>query len=124
VDLDQLKGANKNFITATRWFDVSDSDYGISCCLVDAPIFKSGPIINDPLRSGPPNLCGWKEKTSYNGTIYSYVMNNYWMTNYKADQPGVTTFRYVFKPHNGFNENQTNQFALESSQPFLVGFHR
>jgi alpha-mannosidase len=29
------------------------------------------------------------------GTIFSYVMNNYWWTNYRAAQGGDFTFRYV-----------------------------
>ena len=29
-----------------------------------------------------------------NGTIFAYVMNNYWFTNYKAGQDGDFTFRY------------------------------
>lgn len=123
VDTDQLDGSNKNFITATRWVDISDDEVGISCSLLDAPIFKSGPLVKDPFRSGPPDLCGWKRKTNYNGTIYSYVMNNYWMTNYKADQPGETLFRYVFMPHESFDVVKTNQFALEEAQPLIVTSH-
>lgn len=121
IDKDQLKGSNKNFITANRWFDVSDKSMGMSCTLLDAPIFKSGPLISDPLRSGPPKLCGWLRETQYNGTIYSYIMNNYWMTNYKADQPGETLFRYVFMPHGQYSEAETCRFALEVSQPLIVG---
>lgn len=120
VDVDQLDGSNKNFITATRWVDLSNEDHGVSCALLDAPIFKSGPLVHDPFRSGPPDLCGWKRKTTYNGTFYSYVMNNYWMTNYKADQPGTTLFRYVFMPHGPFDAQMTQRFALEEAQPLIV----
>ncbi len=30
-----------------------------------------------------------------NGYVFSYVMNNYWFTNYKADQGGAFRFRYA-----------------------------
>jgi hypothetical protein len=120
VDKDQMQGGNRNFITATRWFDVSDEDFGISCALIDAPIFKSGSLVHDPFRMGDPKLCGWLRKTDYNGTLYSYIMNNYWMTNYKADQPGKTLFRYVFKPHCEYREEETHHFAIEEMQPLLV----
>ena len=120
VDKDQMRGGNRNFITATRWFDVSNKNYGISCALLDAPIFKSGTLIHDPFRMGDPKLCGWLREMDYNGTIYSYIMNNYWMTNYKADQPGKTLFRYVFKPHCDYNEEETHHFAIEEMQPLLV----
>lgn len=120
VDKDQLVGANRNFITATRWVDISNQKWGVSCALLDAPLFKSGSLIHDPIRFGPPKMCGWLRKMKYNGTFYSYIMNNYWMTNYKADQPGVTLFRYVFNPHQKFDESDTSRFALEESQPLLV----
>jgi len=122
VDKDQLEGSNKNFITATRWFDVSNKEDGVSCVLLDAPIIKAGHLVHDPFRSGNPDLCGWKRETHYNGTVYSYVMNNYWMTNYKADQPGVTSFKYVFRPHSKFDESETHKLALEVSQPLMVGY--
>ena len=34
-------------------------------------------------------------------TLFSYVMNNYWHTNYKADQEGDVMFRYSLRPHAG-----------------------
>jgi len=38
----------------------------------------------------------WPEKFGQRpGTIFSYVMNNYWDTNYAAGQGGDFTFRYV-----------------------------
>lgn len=120
IDKDQLKGSNKNFITATRWFDASDDEHGITCCLIDAPIFKSGRLVHDPIRAGDSDLCGWIRETDYNGTVYSYVMNNYWMTNYKADQPGITSFKYVFKPHAQYNETEASKFALTESQPLIA----
>jgi len=122
LDDDQMIGANKNFITATRWLDLSDSQHGVSIIMPDSPMFKSGAPIKDPFRSGPPKLCGWKDAGMYNGTVYAYVMNNYWMTNYKADQPGMASFRYIIRPHKAFSEADTQRFALEITQPLLMGF--
>jgi alpha-mannosidase len=122
LDVDQLTGANRNFITASRWVDVSNEKRGICCVLLDAPIFKSGVLTRDPWRWGPPELCGWKKHAAYNGTIYSYVMNNYWQTNYKADQPGWTLFRYVFKPHDRFSSAQNYRVAMENAQPLILAY--
>jgi len=118
----QLPGSNKNFITATRWFDISGEANGITCALIDAPIFKVGKLVHDPVRSGPPSLCGWRTSIDFNGNLYSYVMNNYWMTNYKADQPGETSFVYGFKPHDFFSAITTQKYALEMHQPLLVKY--
>lgn len=120
LDVDQLPGANRNFITASRWVDISDEKVGVCCVLLDAPIFKSGPLTRDPWRWGPPEVCGWVKETIYNGTLYSYVMNNYWQTNYKADQPGTTLFRYVFKPHGAYSSAENYRTALENAQRLIV----
>ncbi len=122
LDVDQLPGANRNFITASRWVDVSDETRGMCCVLLDTPIFKSGALTRDPWRWGPPSLCGWMKRTNYNGTFYSYVMNNYWQTNYKADQPGKTLFRYVLKPHSNYSTVENYRATLENFQPLIVSY--
>lgn len=120
VNADQLDGANKNFITANRFLDVSNKDRGMTVALIDSPIFKAGEISHDPIRSGPPAFCGWKEQIKYTGTVYSYMMNNYWMTNYKKDQPGKTVFRYKLMPHDEYNPTKAYKFSESASQPLLV----
>jgi alpha-mannosidase len=52
--------------------------------------------------------------------IYSYVMNNYWHTNYKADQEGPATFRYSVLPHAVFTALDAAKFGAEQRQPLLV----
>ncbi|MFH1716983.1 MAG: glycosyl hydrolase-related protein, partial [Planctomycetota bacterium] len=53
-------------------------------------------------------------------TLYSYVMNNYWETNYKAGQEGPTTFRYAIKPHRQFDPGEAARFGTECGQPLVV----
>jgi hypothetical protein len=79
-----------------------------------APLFEAGAITTDAV------LSGWRKHTAGNGVIYSYVMNNYWETNYKADQPGVTIFRYVLFPHRGFEAAANMRRSMEASQPLLA----
>jgi alpha-mannosidase len=48
-------------------------------------------------------------------------MNNYWETNYKADQQGATTFRYSIQPHAGvYDQTRATQFGVERSQPLIA----
>jgi alpha-mannosidase len=47
-------------------------------------------------------------------------MNNYWHTNYKADQEGVTNFRYVLRPHGKFSYAETEKAGASFSQPLLA----
>ena len=47
-------------------------------------------------------------------------MNNYWFTNYKADQEGPTTFRYSLEPHGLYDQARAIQFGIERSQPLVT----
>jgi alpha-mannosidase len=114
-DVDQLPGACKNYFTVQRWVDVSNSDYGVTWATVDAPLVEVGAITNDP-RGG----VGWIKKLEPSATLYSYVMNNYWETNYKAGQQGPTTFRYSIMPHRRFDSAGAARFGIGSSRPLIV----
>ncbi|HOD51391.1 MAG TPA: polysaccharide lyase family protein [Candidatus Hydrogenedentes bacterium] len=115
VEKDQLKGACKNYLTVQRWVDVSNDDFGVTLAPIDAPLIEIGKITNDP------RVVGWREVIEPSSLVYSYAMNNYWETNYKASQEGVTTFRYAVLPHDGsFKEDRAMRFGVEASQPLVA----
>jgi hypothetical protein len=111
---DQLLGACKNYFTVQRWVDVSNDDYGVTWATVDAPLVEVGAITCDP------RAVGWIKSLEPSTTLYSYVMNNYWETNYKAGQEGPTTFRYSIRPHKRFDSAEAARFGAERSQPLIV----
>jgi hypothetical protein len=115
-EADQLPGACKNYFTVQRWVDISNEDYGVTWATVDAPLIEVGDITNDPRGKN----VGWIKHIKPSTTLYSYVMNNYWETNYKAGQEGPTTFRYSIKPHRRFDSGRTARFGIESSQPLIA----
>ena len=47
-------------------------------------------------------------------------MNNYWHTNYMADQEGPAAVHYALYPHGMFNAIEAYKRGLEQSQPLLV----
>jgi len=114
-EIDQLAGACKNYFTVQRWVDISNAEFGVTLAVVDAPLIEVGAITNDP-RGG----VGWIKKLEPTTTLYSYVMNNYWETNYKAGQEGPTVFRYSIRPHKEFDSAQAAKFGVERSQPLIV----
>ncbi len=114
-EADQLAGACKNYFTVQRWVDVSNENFGVTLATVDAPLIEVGAITNDP-RGG----VGWIKKLEPTTTLYSYVMNNYWETNYKAGQEGPTVFRYSLRPHGKFDSAAAARFGVERSQPLIV----
>ncbi|HUW60473.1 MAG TPA: polysaccharide lyase family protein [Candidatus Bathyarchaeia archaeon] len=113
-EADQVPGSCKNYFTIQRWVDVSNQDYGATWATIDAPLIEVGAITCDP------TVTGWLEHIAPSSTLYSYVMNNYWETNYKASQDGPTTFRYAIRPHGRFDAGAAARFGAEQSQPLLA----
>ena len=115
-EADQLPGACKNYFTVQRWVDISNADIGVTLATPDAPLVEVGAITNDPRGK----TVGWIAKLEPSTTLYSYVMNNYWETNYKAGQEGPTTFRYSIMPHEALDCAAAARFGAERSQPLIV----
>jgi len=113
-EIDQLTGACKNYFTVQRWVDVSNAEYGVTWATIDAPLVEVGAIRADA------RAVGWLQTIEPSTTLYSYVMNNYWETNYKAGQEGPTTFRYSIKPHGRFDSGEAARFGVECSQGLIV----
>jgi len=115
-ETDQLAGACKNYFTVQRWVDVSNADYGVTLAVPDAPLIEVGAITNDPRG----RTVGWIKNINPSTTLYSYVMNNYWETNYKAGQEGPTVFRYSIEPHRSLDSGRAARFGTEQSQPLIA----
>lgn len=120
-EINQLPGSNKDFTSLQRWIDISNNNYGLTVTTVESPLIEIGELVNETEREKHPNnINAWKEKTDISNTFYFYVMNNYWFTNYKADQEGWVTFHYSLFPHGRFDSNFSKKKGMESCQPLLV----
>ena len=119
-EVDQIAGACKNYFTVQRWVDLSNEQFGVTWATVDAPMVELGQITMDVLPDkNKPEY--WIESLKPTGTLYSYVMNNYWETNYKASQDGPTTFRYAIRPHaKTYDPIAAARFGIEQSQPLVT----
>jgi alpha-mannosidase len=118
-EIDQLPGACKQWLCVGRWADVSNQQYGVTWATPDAPMIEVGAITADKLAQTPdPNL--WLAKLNPSQTLYSYVMNNYWITNYRPFQSGPTMFRYSLLPHKKYDEAAAQRFGIERSQPLVA----
>jgi hypothetical protein len=118
-EIDQLPGACKNWFSVGRWVDISNSDYGVTWATLDAPMVEVGAIAPDNFKPGN-HLDSWIEHLEPSQTLYSYVMNNHWFTNYRAEQSGPTTFRYSLRPHKEYDPIAAQRFGIECSQPLVV----
>jgi alpha-mannosidase len=118
-NIDQLPGACRNWFTVQRWVDVSNSDHGITWAPLDAPLLQVGAMTANLL--GAVGWDEWLTETPDSTTLYSWAQNNHWFTNYKADQPGLTTFRYLLRPHpGGYHAPEAARFGHETSRPLLA----
>jgi alpha-mannosidase len=111
---DQIPGSCKNYFAPHRWTDVSNDKYGVTWASLDAPMVEVGDIRCDP------TVYGWVQNLEPSQTLYSYVMNNYWETNYCATQEGKVMFRYAIQPHGAFNPGSAVRFGIERNQPLIA----
>ncbi|MBK7172890.1 MAG: glycoside hydrolase [Bacteroidales bacterium] len=116
--VDQLAGSNQDYYSVQHWCDVSNQSYGITLLLKEACLIEPGKMLDE--QPGKYGVKTWKTKPDLNPTLFSYVMNNYWHTNYKADQEGPVTFTYALIPHGLFNLGETQRNGLAFNQPLLV----
>ncbi len=114
AEADQIPGACKNYFTVQRWVDVANQDLGVTLATVDAPLVEIGAMTCDA------TAVNWLEQVPGGTTIYSYAMNNYWGTNYKASQGGPATLRYALRPHQRFDAAAAARFGAEQSQSLIV----
>jgi hypothetical protein len=117
-ETDQLPGACKNYLTVGRWVDVSNDQFGVTWTTLDAPLIEVGGIHMDV--PDPFSPASWLQRLEPTQTFYSYVMNNYWETNYKASQEGMTRFRYSIRPHLQYDQAEATRFATQCSQPLIA----
>ena len=102
--------------------DVSNGTFGATWATVDAPLVELGGLTGNLLEMPPATA--FIKKIEPSQTIYSWVMNNYWFTNYKAEQDGPTTFRYAIRLHGAYDAGATQRFGIEYSQPLAAAMAR
>jgi len=116
-DADQIAGSCKDCF-GVQAADVSNSRMGLTWVSLDAPLVEIGRMTDETLfeKSGRR----WRTEIGPTQTLYSYAMNNYWHTNYRADQEGPVTLRYSIRPHGAYSSAEVVRFGLERTRPLLA----
>jgi hypothetical protein len=83
---DMVPGAGREWFSVQHWVSVEQDGVSATVLPLDAPLVTLGDIN----RGAWPDSFGQRP-----GAIFSYIMNNYWHTNYRAEQGGAFRFRYV-----------------------------
>ncbi len=82
---DQLAGSNKEFICVADHLILEDKNFKITIFTPDCNLIELGAPIDEQQQRGAKV---WTRENQSVSPLYLYVFNNYWHTNYKADQAG------------------------------------
>ena len=88
ADKEQMPGACRAWYAVNSFMAVSDDVTSAYVATREAPLFTIGTMVDGT----------WPGKLAKNhGTVFAYVFNNYWYTNYKGVQGGPLTFSFSLK---------------------------
>ena len=113
-DADQLPGAGREWFATQNLITVRDAATAIAWATPDAPLVTLGDI----------NRGTWpRHFQAERGHIFSYPMNNYWFTNYRAAQGGEFEFRYSLSSASAIAPDALAGFDAATRSPLLVYGH-
>lgn len=117
---DQLPGSNMDYWYSRRWVDASFGKNGMQWMVLEAPLIEASEMIDERMVIDNSHK-RWKDKGTPGTTNwFSYAMNNYWHTNYKADQEGPVHYNYALRPHGSFNSVENEKYAAAFTQPLIA----
>jgi alpha-mannosidase len=105
---DMIPGAGLEWFSSQSWAAVGGR--GLTVCLVNRDSFLW--TFGDIVRGTWPKEFGRRAPV-----LFSYVMNNYWNTNYVAAQGGDFTFRYVLTSAPALDPAATARLGWEETTP-------
>ncbi len=110
---DLMKGGSLEWFNVQQGMAVHDASLAVGIVPVDASLASFGDI----------NRGKWPgEFHPKSGTIFSYAMNNYWHTNYRAGQGGDFTFRFIVTSSPQWDGRALSQLGLEAMRPMEVNY--
>jgi hypothetical protein len=114
LDTEQLPYASRHYITAQRFIRIADSSHELTVACPDAPLWQVGGYTFG--RFGDPDGRVTRERP----TLVAWLTNNYWSTNFQADQGGQTKFRFTLVPAPRRDLGASAQAALSYAQPLAA----
>jgi alpha-mannosidase len=108
-----MKGGSLEWFNVQQWMAVHDLQAAVGIVPLDASLASFGDIN----RGKWPGT--FEPKTA---TIFSYAMNNYWHTNYRAGQGGDFTFRYTVTSAAQLDGGALSRLGLDEMRPPEVDY--
>lgn len=108
---DELPGGSREWYVVRHWAAVSNNSAAVTLVPADAPLVSFGDIVrgNWPAEFKPKS-----------GAIFSWLMNNYWGTNFPAWQGGDYTFRYMLTSGAKLDPTEATRFGIGAMTPLEI----
>lgn len=108
---DMYPGAGHEWFSVQHWVAVQQNGISGTVMPLDAALVTLGDI----------NRGQWPEQFGNRpGAIFSYVMNNYWDTNYRAGQGGQLKFRYIVTSASTTDPAALSRMGWSEATPFAA----
>ncbi|MCL5104314.1 MAG: hypothetical protein M1133_09395 [Armatimonadetes bacterium] len=110
--LDQVPGTATDWHSIQHYFAVEDGEWTTVVASPDVPLVQVNGI----------NTGKWQPTLPpHNGLVMSWVMNNYWFTNFPATQNGRVSYSYSLCGYEGhFDADKSSRFAKSIRQQFVA----
>jgi hypothetical protein len=108
---DQIPGSSNDWYTVQNFAAALNGNEQIVLCSPEIPLMQFGAINTGRYRAG-----ALPQSTN----IYSWPMNNYWITNFNADQMGELRWSYLINSAADPATAYSTRFAWENRIPMLT----
>jgi len=108
LEREQLPYSNQHFVTTQRWISLQGDQRGLSVACPDAPLWQVGGFTFGRHENG--------RVPRPESSLIAWLTNNYWVTNFQADQAGLLRFRFHLVPH----PHQELAESIRTVLPFTV----
>ncbi len=105
---DMYPGAGHEWFSVQHWIALQQGDVSVGLLPLDAALATFGDINNGQW----PDHFGDRK-----GTVFSYIMNNYWDTNYRAGQGGHFKFHYILTSSSSTDAPALSRLGWEEITP-------
>ncbi|MBZ9938688.1 hypothetical protein LB518_20495 [Mesorhizobium sp. BR1-1-16] len=114
LDDEQLPFASRHYITTQRYIRIADENNDLTVATPDAPLWQVGGFTFGRWREPDGGVARPAP------VLNAWLTNNYWSTNFQADQGGRISFRFTLLPGAGRALGAAVQSALGHAQPLAA----
>lgn len=115
--IDQLPGSCQEFYLLQNGVVWEHESQTVAVAFRDSPMAVFG-----DLKAAPVRLCSGNDWDRNRAPLYSWVMNNFWETNFKADLGGFYEFAYTVRTMDGKTPEEALRIC-EADHEGLLGFY-